>query len=96
MELFRPLCPMLAYRSNCALSFLRLQHFLNVFGAHSCLTVHCAVRIELYHSQRTRDSSNSTLKGPTQPPVQWVAGLQRPERGVDYPPPLSSAEAEEE
>ena len=47
------------------------------------------------HRKRTRDSSNSALKGPTQPPVQWVAGVQRPERGVYYPS-LSSAEAEEE
>jgi len=36
--------------------------------------------------------------GPTQPPVQWLTGLypgiQRPERGVEYPP-ASKAEVKE-
>jgi len=31
---------------------------------------------------------------PTQPPIQWVPGLERPGRGVDHPPP-SSAEVKE-
>ena len=31
---------------------------------------------------------------PTQPPIQWVPGIKRPERGFDHPPP-SSAEVKE-
>jgi hypothetical protein len=34
--------------------------------------------------------SIQTVWGPIRPPIQWVPGVKRPDRGADYSPPYSA------